>query len=166
MCWLVKVIHFFVVVCAEGSYTSNNRCLPCLLGQYQPARGQNKCLSCPRGQTTLLEGSRSVSDCIEGNVDECKTNVHTCGKNEECRDTPMFYECVCKEGYVPHNGTCTCKCRQSIRIYSVINHVSHHNGLDCLINRYFFIKSSIYKFSISLFFSLCSKPQPTSSTTR
>ncbi|XP_061181064.1 uncharacterized protein LOC133189681 [Saccostrea echinata] len=95
-----------IIVCPAGSYTSNNNCVPCPLGQYQPARGQVQCLKCAQGQTTLLKGSRSPSDCVKGNVNECDTDVAECAAYEDCVDTPDYYQCVCKQGYESVNGTC------------------------------------------------------------
>ncbi|XP_022316517.2 uncharacterized protein LOC111120118 isoform X1 [Crassostrea virginica] len=97
-----------IAVCAAGSYRSDNQCFLCPLGQYQPRRGQTQCLQCGPGQTTVLEGSRRAADCVEGNVDECQTNVAQCGPNTICIDTPKSYECKCAEGStLQKNGNCT-----------------------------------------------------------
>ena len=107
----------FIAVCAAGSYRSDNQCFLCPLGQYQPRRGQTRCLQCGLGQTTVLEGSRRAADCVEGNVDECQTNVAQCGPNTICKDTPKSYECKCAEGStLQKNGNCTGKIRIYIRI--------------------------------------------------
>ena len=118
MLLFTQAVFFYIAVCAAGSYRSDNQCFLCPLGQYQPRRGQTQCLQCGPGQTTVLEGSRRAADCVEGNVDECQTNVAQCGPNTICIDTPKSYECKCAEGStLQKNGNCTGKSRIYICIF-------------------------------------------------
>lgn len=55
-----------VVVCEAGEKRigSNNTCMKCPLGYYQPERGQSDCIQCLTDQTTEQEGRINQADCI------------------------------------------------------------------------------------------------------
>lgn len=57
---------YFVVVCDAGEkrISSNNTCMKCPLGYYQPKRGENDCIKCGDGQTTEQVGTDTMTDCI------------------------------------------------------------------------------------------------------
>jgi hypothetical protein len=41
-------------------------------------------------------------------VDECKTNTHTCDKNALCMNQWGGYKCRCNDGYEEHNSGRIC----------------------------------------------------------
>lgn len=57
---------FFVVFCNAGEkrISSNNTCMKCPLGYYQPNRGESVCIECGDGKTTEQVGTYSKTGCI------------------------------------------------------------------------------------------------------
>uniref|UniRef100_A0A8W8JQE5 EGF-like domain-containing protein n=3 Tax=Magallana gigas TaxID=29159 RepID=A0A8W8JQE5_MAGGI len=55
-----------IVVCDAGEkrISSNNTCMKCPLGYYQPKRGENDCIKCGDGQTTEQVGTDTMTGCI------------------------------------------------------------------------------------------------------
>lgn len=55
-----------VVFCNAGEkrISSNNTCMKCPLGYYQPERGESKCIECDDGQTTEQVGTDTMTGCI------------------------------------------------------------------------------------------------------
>ncbi|KAL8565044.1 hypothetical protein ACOMHN_003420 [Nucella lapillus] len=100
-----------VVVCQLGHrWLPDNRCEPCPVGTYQPARGSNLCIPCGAGLTTSDPGSDSKARCHRGPVDECKLATHQCDEQATCVDTENDYYCVCRSGFTGNGINCTDLC--------------------------------------------------------
>ena len=54
-------------------------------------------------------------------VDECKTNTHTCDKNALCMNQWGGYKCRCNDGYEEHNSGRICSKKGEI-----LRHVCRH----------------------------------------
>ncbi|XP_025092622.1 proprotein convertase subtilisin/kexin type 5-like isoform X1 [Pomacea canaliculata] len=51
--------------CVLGQYRTNEGCMNCPKGSYQPLKSQDSCIKCPPGNTTLLTGQVYESACID-----------------------------------------------------------------------------------------------------
>ncbi|OXA46315.1 Signal peptide, CUB and EGF-like domain-containing protein 2 [Folsomia candida] len=91
-------------ICRPGSYlnTTDNRCVHCERGTYQPEEQQTICIACPADTSTKHTGSTKYEDCSNPcNVNGAETH---CDTNAFCVHVPETHDfrCECKPGF---NGT-------------------------------------------------------------
>uniref|UniRef100_K7FB89 Thyroglobulin n=1 Tax=Pelodiscus sinensis TaxID=13735 RepID=K7FB89_PELSI len=58
------------VVCPAGSYSQNDKCMPCPTGFYQFQAGSSSCIRCPLGKTTISTGAFRADHCVT----DCQRN--------------------------------------------------------------------------------------------
>ncbi|XP_050541159.1 sushi, von Willebrand factor type A, EGF and pentraxin domain-containing protein 1 [Daktulosphaira vitifoliae] len=91
-------------ICVPGFYlnTTQNSCISCKKGTYQPATQQTSCLPCPPNMSTKTVSATSKSECWN----PCDANVagKHCDINADCLLIPETsdFKCECRPGF---NGT-------------------------------------------------------------
>ncbi|XP_063243609.1 sushi, von Willebrand factor type A, EGF and pentraxin domain-containing protein 1 isoform X2 [Bacillus rossius redtenbacheri] len=99
-------------VCPPGTFLngSQNSCVPCGKGTYQPEPQQTSCLACPPDTSTNYTAAVSKAECSN----PCEMNgpeMH-CSPYAHCllqQDTNEF-DCMCKPGYNGTGKVCTDVC--------------------------------------------------------
>ncbi|XP_070186674.1 uncharacterized protein [Littorina saxatilis] len=73
--------------CEPGSYASEDSCVACPFGQYQPMKWQEQCLQCSSGFTTYRRGADSQDLCIR----DCPPGQEYDNATQTCKPCPVGY---------------------------------------------------------------------------
>nr|CAD7258137.1 unnamed protein product [Timema shepardi] len=100
----VSIEECSLPVCPPGTYLNGtqNSCVACRKGTYQPEPQQTRCLSCPPEKSTKSTAATSASECF--NPCEIRGPDMLCDRNARCLSIPETdkIKCECRPGY---NGT-------------------------------------------------------------
>ncbi|XP_069668601.1 uncharacterized protein uif isoform X2 [Periplaneta americana] len=98
-------------VCQPGTFLNGtqNSCIPCKKGTYQPDPQQTTCISCPPNTSTKGTSATSKSEC--SNPCESGPGMH-CDPNAYCLLSPETndFRCECKPGYNATGYICKDMC--------------------------------------------------------
>ncbi|XP_052128948.1 sushi, von Willebrand factor type A, EGF and pentraxin domain-containing protein 1 [Frankliniella occidentalis] len=99
-------------VCPPGTFLNGtqNSCVACKKGTYQPEAQQTSCIACPPNTSTKTTASISKDDC--SNPCEMNTVEMHCDPNAYCLLLPETsdFKCECKPGYNGTGRVCTDVC--------------------------------------------------------
>ncbi|XP_039251317.2 uncharacterized protein LOC120328838 [Styela clava] len=116
-----KVIHFPLLILLFVAFQqpcSSQETGPELANITVIVNGEERTFAVEKQYLPLFsELAKAIVESLNGDLDECKSGVHTCNLTaEHCVNLDGNFHCPCKDGYVRHTTNATCEldlCKQS-----------------------------------------------------